>query len=67
MASILGDVLFGNQEITVEAKNNTTVVLSGQTQNSNDFASENLRIISDANNNYYIAITPSVAYDRIRV
>jgi len=67
LATILGNVLFGNQEITVEAKNNTTVVLSGQTQNSNDFASENLRVVSDANNNYYAAITPSVAYDRIRI
>jgi len=67
LAGVLGTVLIGNQEVTIQAKNNSTVVLSGQTQNSTDFSTESLRIVSDADNNYYAALTPSSAYDRIRI
>lgn len=67
LADVLGGVLIGNQEFTVQAKNVTNVVLQGNSQTIGDFASSRLRIVINANNDYFIAITPSQPYNRIRI
>lgn len=67
LSGVLGTVLLGNQEITIQARNGSTVVLEKQSQIDNDFASESLRIVSNADNEYFAAITPSSSYDNIRV
>lgn len=67
LADIAGNVLIGNQEFTVEVKNDNTVVESGSSSTATDFISTNMRIIYDSSNNYYLMITPSSAYNRIRI
>ncbi|RDI09725.1 hypothetical protein [Flavobacterium sp. AG291] len=67
LADVLGAVLIGNQEFTVEAKNNTTVVLDGDSNVAGDFAGDRLRIVINAAGEYFVAITPASAYNRIRL
>lgn len=67
LSNVAGAVLIGNQEFTVQAKNNAAVVLEGNSQVANDFANDNLRIVVNANNEYFIAITPSLPYNRIKL
>jgi len=67
LSDVLGGVLIGNQEFTVQAKNGNTVVLEGNSQVSNDFASNTLKIVINSQNEYFIALTPSQAYNRIRL
>lgn len=67
LADVLGAVLIGNQEFTVEAKNNTTVVLDGDSNVAGDFAGDRLRIVINAAGEYFVAITPTSAYNRIRL
>lgn len=67
LADVLGAVLIGNQEFTVEAKNNTTVVLDGDSNVTADFAGDRLRIVINPAGEYLIAITPASAYNRIRL
>jgi hypothetical protein len=67
LADVLGAVLLGNQEFTVEAKNNTTVVLDGDSNVVADFAGDRLRIVINPAGEYLIAITPALPYNRIRL
>ena len=67
LSNVSGAVLIGNQEFTVQAKNNTSVVLEGNSQIANDFSTNSLKIIVNANNEYFIAITPSSSYNRIKL
>jgi gliding motility-associated-like protein/uncharacterized repeat protein (TIGR01451 family) len=67
LSDVLGVVLIGNQEITVQAKNGNNPVLTGESQTSNSFATPRLRIVVNAGNEYFIAITPGQAYNRIRL
>ena len=67
LADIGGSVLLGNQEFTVEAKNVNTNVLQGNSNNPSDFASNMLKVVVDTNNDYFIAVSPDVSYDRIRL
>ncbi|MFT3795944.1 gliding motility-associated C-terminal domain-containing protein [Flavobacterium sp.] len=67
LSDVLGTVLIGNQEFTVQAKMGNTPVLTGESQVTNAFASPRLRIVVNAANEYFIAITPAQDYDRIRL
>ncbi len=67
LADVLGAVLIGNQEFTVAAKNNSTVVLSGDSNVTADFSGDRLRIVINAAGEYLVAITPASAYNRIRL
>lgn len=66
LSDVAGGLLIGNQEFTVQAKNGSTVVLDGDSQIPSDFAGERLRIITDAEGDFYLMITPDQAYNRIR-
>lgn len=67
LASINGVSLTGNQEFSVEAKNGAAVVLSGQSPNPSSFSGERLKVVVDANNHTYLAITPNQSYQSIRI
>ncbi|HUH46093.1 MAG TPA: hypothetical protein VLZ54_02975, partial [Arenibacter sp.] len=67
LSNVLGVVLIGNQEFTVEARNNKTILIRGNSERNNDFAADRLRIVVNANNEYFIAVTPDEAYDHIRL
>ena len=67
LSDVLGVVLVGNQEFTIQAKNGNSIVLQGDSQELGEFDSERLRIITDETGGFYIAITPSAPYNRIRL
>ena len=67
LSDVLGVVILGNQEFTVEAKNISTVVLDGNSQIDYDFAGPRLKVVVDGFNNTYLMITPSQSYNRIRI
>lgn len=67
LSDVGGGLLIGNQEFTVQARNGGTPVLTGNSQILNDFASTRLKIVTNGNNEYFIALTPSQSYDRIRL
>jgi len=47
LSNVLGSVLIGNQEFTVQAKNGNDVLLQGDSQDIGEFATERLRIVTD--------------------
>jgi len=67
LADVLGVVLTGSQEFTVQAKNNTTIVLQGDSFDDGEFATDRMRIIVDDAGDFYVMITPNQAYNRIRI
>ncbi|MBM1107735.1 gliding motility-associated C-terminal domain-containing protein [Aurantibacter crassamenti] len=67
LADIAGTLLIGNQEFTVEAKNGGTTVLSRASNSSIGFSNDDLRVVTDANNDYFLAVAPSNTYDRIKI
>ncbi|MCY1483333.1 hypothetical protein D3C87_268560 [compost metagenome] len=67
LSNVLGAVLIGNQEFTVQAKNGNSIILQGDSQDIGEFATERLRIVTDETGAFFIAITPSQPYNRIRL
>ncbi|MDV6167855.1 hypothetical protein R1T16_05425 [Flavobacterium sp. DG1-102-2] len=67
LSTVLGAVLIGNQEFTVDARNGASVVLTGNSNNVANFSGERLRIVTNAAGETLIAITPAVQYNRIRL
>jgi hypothetical protein len=61
-------VLTGQQEFTVDVKNGaSTVVLTGATQTSGDFATAKLSIVVNGSGDYFIKMKPDLAYDRVKI
>jgi len=67
LSDVLGGVLIGNQEFTIQAKNDNNVLLQGDSQDVGEFDTERLRVVTDQTGDFYIAITPAQPYNRIRV
>ena len=67
LANLTGTLALGNHYFQVRAKEtgNATPVFTASSING--FASENARLVYDSSGNYYIAITPSVAYNSIEI
>ncbi|RZK41935.1 MAG: gliding motility-associated C-terminal domain-containing protein [Pedobacter sp.] len=65
LANLVGSLVLGNHYFEAGARNGANTVLSGVS--SGPFSSANLRVVSDAQGAFYIAITPSQPYDRIYV
>jgi gliding motility-associated-like protein len=66
LADALGGVALGNHAFEVGARNSSgTTVLSGSSTSA--FSNPNLRLVKDANGFFYVAITPTVTYDRVYV
>ncbi|MDX1445477.1 gliding motility-associated C-terminal domain-containing protein [Lishizhenia sp.] len=67
LSDVLGIVLAGNQELDIEARNGTSTVLSASTASPGDFSADSLRVVIDSAGSFYLAITPSNAYNRIYI
>ncbi|MBK1441112.1 Ig-like domain-containing protein, partial [Parapedobacter sp. ISTM3] len=65
LGQVLGAVLLGNQEIVIDARNGSTSVLSRSS--ASGFSTDRVKLVVDKVGNYYIAIRPGAAYDRIRI
>jgi len=61
LASVLGNVLLGDHYFSVGARNaNGDNVLTGSSNAA--FATTNIKLVRDAQGNYYLAVTPTVEY-----
>ena len=61
LASVLGNVLLGDHFFTVGARDlNGNTVLTGSSNAA--FATTNIKLVRDAQGNYYLAVTPTVEY-----
>lgn len=68
VGDLANDLLLGNQYFEVEAKDGTTTVLSGDSSNAFEGLSNGaITLVQDNIGRYYIAITPDVDYDRVRI
>ncbi|MCZ4245230.1 putative Ig domain-containing protein [Pedobacter punctiformis] len=66
LANVLGNVVLGDHSFEIGARNSSgTTVISGSSTGA--FSSPNLRLVKDANGFFYVAITPTVPYDRVYV
>jgi gliding motility-associated-like protein len=65
LADVLGTVVLGNHIVEVGARNGATTVVSGSTTSA--FSSNNIKLITDANGYFYLAVTPNLPYDRVYV
>lgn len=67
LGAVLSALLAGQQEFTVEVKNNAgTVVHTGQSQVAGDFNTAKLSVVVDAAGNYLLKIAPGVPYKHIK-
>ncbi|WP_442846374.1 Ig-like domain-containing protein [Leeuwenhoekiella sp. H156] len=67
LSDVLGIALVGNQEILVEARNGNITILQADSVDSNTFDNARVRLVTDTVGEYYIAITPDQAYNRIYI
>ncbi|WP_431293912.1 beta strand repeat-containing protein [Pedobacter sp. P26] len=65
LANVGGTVVLGNHSFQVGARNGASAVPPNGGNSINGFSSDNLRLVKDANGFFYIAITPTQAYDRV--
>lgn len=67
LSDITGILLLGNQEFTVMAQNDAVTVLEKQSSAVNGFSTDDVRVVTDKNNDYFLAVTPEQEYNRIRI
>lgn len=68
VSDVLGLVLQGNQEFTVQVKDvGGNVVLSGNSANASTFSGERLKVVTNNNGEIYLAITPSQSYQSVLI
>jgi len=65
LANTVGGLVLGNHSIEVGARNGNATVTSGSS--SGGFSTNNVRLVKDAAGLYYVAITPTSAYDRVYI
>lgn len=66
LADVLGIVLLGNQEITIQAKNSSGDIVL-ERSSAEGFDSNSYRLVTDEFGNYYLRIQPDQAYQSIRI
>ncbi|MBR9854153.1 MAG: T9SS type B sorting domain-containing protein [Algicola sp.] len=67
LADVLGDVLVGNQEFTITLKNGATNVYEESSSDASPFATDQLRVVTDVSGDYYLALAPTVDFNRVRL
>jgi gliding motility-associated-like protein len=68
LTNVVGSVALGNRYFEAGARLGTGAannVLSGDS--SNPFSTDRIRLVKDANGFFYVALTPSTAYDRVYI
>ncbi|MBU2899704.1 gliding motility-associated C-terminal domain-containing protein [Maribacter dokdonensis] len=67
LADVAGLVLLGNQEFTIDVRNNNTSLYQEDSGITDAFVTNSMRVVSDKNGNYFMAISPNEEYNSIRV
>ncbi|EDM43314.1 hypothetical protein SCB49_01127 [unidentified eubacterium SCB49] len=65
LTGLLDNLLLGNQEIVIDARDGTTSVLSRSSESG--FNTPRVKVIQDAAGHNYLAIRPDAKYDRLRI
>lgn len=65
LGGVLGYVLFGNQEVVIDARMGSTSILSRSS--TQGFGTDRVKLIQDGDGNNYLAIRPASDYDRVRI
>ena len=65
ISKVVGSLLYGNQEIIIDARTSSGSVLSRSSIAG--FDTDRVRLVTDESGNYFIAIKPGSSYDRIRI
>lgn len=65
LGGALGVLLIGRQGIEIQARNVGRVVLSRNS--TQGFSTDRVRLVVDAGGNYYLAVKPGEAFDRVRI
>jgi gliding motility-associated-like protein len=66
LSKVLGAIVLGNHYFTVKALSPTGTVVTSASSNDS-FSSADVKLITDGSGNYYLAITPTVAYRSIAI
>ncbi|NDP28307.1 MAG: DUF11 domain-containing protein, partial [Flavobacterium sp.] len=66
LGDVLGSVLLGNQEIEIQARNSGGGVVVSRTS-TQGFDTDRIKLVQNGDGNYFLAIKPNAAYDRIRL
>ncbi|MFD2033959.1 hypothetical protein ACFSKL_04100, partial [Belliella marina] len=67
LADVLGLVLLGRQEIQVQARNGSDIILERASSDAGGFNIDRARLVTDQAGGFYLAIRPDQEYDRIRI
>ncbi|WP_276169175.1 gliding motility-associated C-terminal domain-containing protein [Zobellia alginiliquefaciens] len=67
LSDIVGTLLAGNQEFSAEAFNIDDSVLLTHSGLVDAFSTDEARVVTDMNGDYFLALTPSSPYDRVRI
>ena len=65
VADVLGSVVLGNHVIEVEVFNNSTSLFT--VRSDDDFNTEQIRLVANSSGEYFLAITPTADYNKIRI
>lgn len=65
LSGVLGSLLFGEQELIIDARTSSESVLSRSSEEG--FDTDRVRLVTDASGGFFVAIKPSSSYDRIRI
>ena len=66
LSDVLGSVLLGNQEIEIQARTSGGVAVLSRTS-TQGFDTDRVRLVQNGTGDYFLAIKPDAAYDRIRL
>lgn len=67
LSGLVGGIAAGNQNFTVNVKNNNNSVMNLFSGVGSNFSGEGAKIVVDSMNNKYLAITPTSPYNRVRI
>lgn len=65
LAGTVQGLVLGNHYFNVQARNGATTVLSGTS--ATPLTTNNIRLIRDVNGYFYLALTPTLPYDRVYI
>ncbi len=67
LSNVVGAILVGNLEFTIEARNGSTSVLKAESKNKLVPDSGIVKVVKDKNGYTYIALTPTKEYNRVYI
>jgi len=67
LSNVVGTLLIGNQEFSVTVLDNSNIVLHTSSSAADAFGSDEARVTIDKDGDYFLALTPSGGYDRVRL